>query len=160
MRLLLNQELKDDPSLEALLENMPWRIFSSKASDNGMKGLFACYRFPSAASNKLDDVLGELRWYFLPDKSQTVLTAVREIDTYVAATRQSAIHTDINPKERRERLKFIEKHIRTHDLKKRKAVTMAQVAGSGESDRLQLVAWMDVAGLGEPGSGLSLSTKD
>jgi len=33
---------------------------------------------------------------------------------------------------------------KTHDLKKRKTVTMAQVAGSSESDRLQLVAWMDV----------------
>ena len=66
MRLILNRELKDDPSLEALLEDMPWRIFSSKSAEDGVQGLFACYRFPSAAASKIDDVLGELRWYFCP----------------------------------------------------------------------------------------------
>jgi len=43
-------------------------------------------------------------------------------------------------------LKAIEAHIRTRDLKARKSVTMAQVAGGQEaSDGLKLVAWMDVA---------------
>ena len=160
MRLHLNRELKDDPDLEAALENLPWRIFSSKASDNGIRGLFACYRFPAAASTKLDDALGELRWYFLPDNGQNVLTSVREIDGYVATTHQVATNTLISPKDRRDRLKLIEKHIKTKDLKKRKAVTMAQVAGSGESDRLQLVAWMDVSSLEEPGSFVSKITTE
>jgi len=45
-----------------------------------------------------------------------------------------------------ERLKAIEAHIRTRDLKARKSVTMAQVAGGQEAgDGLKLVAWMDVA---------------
>lgn len=43
---------------------------------------------------------------------------------------------------------MIEAHIRSRELKARKAVTMAQVAGGqGEEDRLKLVAWMDVADL-------------
>jgi len=48
-------------------------------------------------------------------------------------------------REARERLKAIEVHIRTRDLKARKSVAMAQVAGGQEaSDGLKLVAWMDV----------------
>jgi len=47
---------------------------------------------------------------------------------------------------RRERLKAIEAHIRSRDLKACKAVTMAQVAGGqGIESKLQLVAWMDVS---------------
>jgi len=43
-------------------------------------------------------------------------------------------------------LKAIEAHTRSRDLKARKSVTMAQVAGGQEaSDGLKLVAWMDVA---------------
>jgi hypothetical protein len=43
-------------------------------------------------------------------------------------------------------LKAIEAHIRTRDLKARKSVTMAQVAGGQEaSNGLKLVAWMDVS---------------
>lgn len=160
MRLHLNRELKDDPDLEAALENLPWRIFSSKASDNGIRGLFARYRFPSSASSKMDDALGELRWYFLPDNGQNVLTSVREIDGYVATNRQAVTNTFISPPNRRDRLKLIEKHIKTHDLKKRKAVTMAQVAVSGEPDRLQLVAWMDVSGLEKHGSFVSKITTE
>jgi hypothetical protein len=38
----------------------------------------------------------------------------------------------------------------TRDLKARKAVTMAQVAGAQrDKDRLKLVAWMDVTDSGE-----------
>ena len=42
--------------------------------------------------------------------------------------------------------KAIEAHIRTRDLKARKSVSMAQVAGGQEAESgLKLVAWMDVA---------------
>jgi len=47
-------------------------------------------------------------------------------------------------REARERLKAIETHLRKQDLKARKSVTMAQVAGGQEAgDGLKLVAWMD-----------------
>ena len=36
----------------------------------------------------------------------------------------------------------------------------SQVAVSGEPDRLQLVAWMDVSGLGKPGSFVSKITTE
>jgi hypothetical protein len=41
--------------------------------------------------------------------------------------------------------KALEVHIRTRDLKARKSITMAQVAGGQEAESgLKLVAWMDV----------------
>jgi len=57
----------------------------------------------------------------------------------------SARATPSSIADRRTRLEIIERRIRTHELKQRKATTMAQVTtGSAGSNRLQLVAWMEV----------------
>ena len=59
-------------------------------------------------------------------------------------------------KYRRVRLKVIEAHIRSRELKARKSVTMAQVAGSqDDTNRLRLVAWMDVVHPGGLGSSIA-----
>jgi len=61
----------------------------------------------------------------------------------------------------RERLKAIEAHIRSRDLKTRKAVTMVQMAGEqGDGNRLKLMAWMFVADSDDIGSGHSVSNRD
>jgi len=57
--------------------------------------------------------------------------------------------------------KALEAHIRSRDLKARKSVTMAQVAGGQEaSDGLKLVAWMDVRDSDALDDSRSSPTKD
>lgn len=145
LRLVLNQALRDNPELEAQLVDFPQRIFSGKDRENGITGLFACYRLPALGVSDPESALGELRWYFLPDGSEEVLTSVDEIDQYIHSNPQTP-RSDGRPlAERSERLKQIERYIKTNELKKRKATTMAQVAGNaGEANRMQLVAWMDI----------------
>jgi len=109
-------------------------------------GVFACYRFPPGGAQSRSQELGELRWYFLPDGSDKVLTTLDEINRHIASDPATPRPFPRPLKFRRERLKAIEAHIRTRDLKPRKSVTMAQVAGGQEaSDGLKLVAWMDIA---------------
>jgi len=105
--------------------------------------------------------LGELRWYFLPDGSTEILTTIGEINRYIAAEHDTPRSLSRPLKYRRDRLKAIEAHIRSRDLKARKSFTMAQVAGSqDEENRLKLVAWMDVVGSGELGSGMAAMTSE
>jgi superfamily II DNA or RNA helicase len=145
LRLLLNKALQDDPNLESFLQDLPWRVFSAKPATAGMPGIFACYRFPPGGQGKSQE-LGELRWYFLPDGSDKVLTTLDEINHHIASEPATPRLFPRPLKFRRDRLKAIEAHIRTRDLKARKSITMAQVAGGQEaSDGLKLVAWMDVA---------------
>ena len=146
LRLLLNKALHEDPDLESFLETLPWRVFSAKAADGGNPGIFACYRFPSTGKRGTAQELGELRWYFLPDGSTEVLTTVDQINEFIACDKYTPRSLCRPLKHRRERLKEIEAHIRSRDLKARKAVTMAQVVGGqGDESKLQLVAWMDIA---------------
>ena len=146
LRLLLNKALQDDPDLESFLESLPWRVFSAKSAAGSTTGIFACYRFPAVARPGRSQELGELRWYFLPDGSTEVLATVDQINRHIAAERDTPRSLSRPLKYRRERLKAIEAHIRSRDLKARKSVTMAQVAGSqADANKLQLIAWMDVA---------------
>ena len=144
LRLLLNQALRDDPNLEKQLVEFPWRIFSSK-DHRVTQGLFACYRLPSLGVADPDTVAGELRWYFLPEGSTQVLTTIEEIDRFIACEPAEA---GVEPRplpERYERLKIIDQFIKSNELKRRKATTMAQVAGGvNESNKLQLVGWMEL----------------
>jgi len=146
LRLLLNKALLDDPQLEPLLETLPWRVFSAKSAAGSTPGIFACYRFPPVARAGKPQELGELRWYFLPDGSTEVLTTIDQINRHIDAERNTLRSLSRPLKYRRDRLKTIEAHIRSRDLKARKSVTMAQVAGSQvDANKLQLIAWMDVA---------------
>ncbi len=145
LRLLLNKALQDDPDLEAFLQNLPWRVFSAKSETTGTPGIFACYRFPAGPGHEKSQELGELRWYFLPDGSDKVLTTLDEINQHIASDPDTPRPFPRPLKFRRERLKTIEAHIRKQDLKARKSVTMAQVAGGQEgSNGLKMVAWMDM----------------
>lgn len=146
LRLLLNQALRDDAELEPALATMPWRVFSAKSPSSKLKGIFACYRFPLMISGSSAEHLGELRWYFVPDGSTTVMSSLEEIDHHIASARDTARKDGRPVQDRRDRLKLIENHIKTHELKARKATTMAHVAGGKDDlNRLQLVAWMDVS---------------
>lgn len=99
--------------------------------------------------------MGELCWYFLPDGSTEVLTTVDQINAFIACDKGTPRSLCRPLKHRRERLKAIEAHIRSRDLKARKAVTMAQPAGGHEDEsKLQLVAWMDVTDPEEHGNQL------
>jgi len=161
LRLLLNKALQDDPDLERFLQDFPWRVFSARPAAGGVPGVFACYRFPPGGAQSKSQELGELRWYFLPDGSDKVRTTLDEIDRHIASEPATPRPFPRPLKFRRERLKAIEAHIRTRDLKARKSVTMAQVASGQEaSDGLKLVAWMDVRDSDELDDGLSNSTKD
>jgi hypothetical protein len=144
LRLFLNRALRAAPDLESQLEEFPWRIFSAKDSCP-VPGLFACYRLPALGVDDPDTALGELRWYFLPENNPQVLTTVEEIDRLIACE-PPAQRSEPRPlPERYERLKVIERYIKTNELKRRKATTMAQVAGdAGEANRLQLVGWMEL----------------
>lgn len=158
LRLLLNEALQDDPEMESFLESLPWRVFSAKSADGRKPGIFACYRFPPAGKSGSAQELGELRWYFLPDGSTEVLTTVDQVNQYIASEPDTPRALNRPLKDHREKLKAIEAHIRSHDLKARKSFTMAQVAGTqGDENRLKLVAWMDVVDPAELGSGLSVS---
>jgi hypothetical protein len=160
LRLVLNKALQDDPQLESFLESLPWRVFSAMPASGRKAGIFACYRFPSAGNRKGDQELGELRWYFLPDGASEVLTTVDQINEFIACEKDTPRTLNRPLKYRRERLKIIEAHIRAKDLKTRKAVTMAQVAGGqGDQDRLKLLAWMDVSDSDKTGDGFSVSIK-
>lgn len=121
--------LKDDPDLERPLQDLPWRVFTARPATGGVPGVFACYRFPPGGAQSKSQELGELRWYFLTDGSDKVLTTLDEIDRHIASEPATPRSFPRPLKFRRERLKAIEAHIRTRDLKARKSVTMAQVAG-------------------------------
>jgi len=56
--------------------------------------------------------------------------------------------------------KALEAHIRTRDLKARKSVTMAQVAGRHEAGDGLKLAWMEVRDLDELENSCSNPTKD
>ncbi len=145
LRLLLNKALQEDPDLERFLQDLPWRVFSARSAAGGVPGVFACYRFPPGGAHSKTQELGELRWYFLPDGSDKVLTTLDEIDRHIASDPATPWSFPRPLKFRRERLKTIEAHIRKQELKARKSVTMAQVAGGQEAgDGLKMVAWMDV----------------
>jgi len=161
LRLLLNEALRDDPELEAFLDSLPRRVFSAKSADGCKPGIFACYRFPPAGKQGNAPELGELRWYFLPDGSTDVLTTVDQINTHIASERDTPRPLNRPLEYRRERLKAIEAHIRSRDLKVRKSVTMAQVAGGqGDERKLQLVAWMDVVDPEELGTGILATNRE
>ena len=145
LRLLLNKALQDDPNLEAFLDSLPWRVFSTKYAVGSTPGIFACYRFPPVVRPGKPQELGELRWYFLPDGSDLILTTIDEIDRHIAVERDTPRPLSRPLKYRRGKLKTIEAHIRSRDLKARKSVTMAQVLGEqGDENSLKLIAWMDV----------------
>ncbi len=145
LRLFLNRALTNNPDLESALQDMPGRIFTAKAPEKTSEGVFACYRFPRAGFDNSADALGEFRWYFLPDGTDNVITSLEEIDIHVASDVETPRENGRPLTERRSRLKVIEDYIRTHELKVRKTTTMAQVAGgTGETNRLQLVAWIDI----------------
>ena len=159
LRLLLNRSLQEDPEMEAFLESLPWRVFSARSASGRTPGIFACYRFPPVVSPGKPHELGELRWHFLPDGSTQILTTIDEINRHIASERDTPRPLSRPLKYRRDRLKAIEAHIRSHDLKARKSITMAQVAGNqGDENRLKLVAWMDVVAPEESGSAVSVST--
>jgi len=145
LRLYLNRALTNDPELEPTLDDMPGRVFTAKIPEGSVEGVFACYRFPKVEANDSIDTLGEFRWYFLPDGSENVITPLDEINAHIASDMGTSSQNGRPLTERRSRLKVIENYIRTHELKLRKGTTMVQVAGgTGETNRLQLVAWMDV----------------
>ena len=85
LRLLLNKALQDDPDLERFLQDLPWRVFSARPAAGGVRGVFACYRFPPGGAQSKSQELGELRWYFLPDGSDKVLTTLDEINRHIAS---------------------------------------------------------------------------
>jgi len=145
LRLLLNQALMDDSELEANLRTMPGRVFSAKESPLKTTGIFACYRFPSPNNKPEVENLGELKWYFLPDGTTNIVTSLEEIDKFIVSEKTTPWKSGRPIQERRERLQLIEQHIKTHELRIRKATTMAQVAGDKDvTNRLQLVTWMDI----------------
>jgi len=149
LRLFLNKAFYDEPDLESFLKSLPWRLFSAKSADGYKPGIFACYRFPSAGKQKNNRELGELRWYFLPDGSTEVMTAVDQINSILACNKDTPRQPCRMLSYRRDRLSVIEAYIRSRELKTRKSVTMAQVAGGQQDeDRLKLVAWMDVSDKG------------
>jgi hypothetical protein len=132
---------------------------SCRTNSERTPGIFACYRFPPVGRPGKSHELGELRWYFLPDGSTQILTTIDEINRHIASERDTPRPLSCPLKYRRDRLKAIEAHIRSHDLKARKSITMAQVAGNqGDENRLKLVAWMDVVAPEESGSAVSVST--
>lgn len=144
LRLFLNQALRDSSDMESQLVEFPWRIFSSKDHCTA-KGLFACYRLPALGVDDPDTALGELRWYFLPEGSTQVLTTIEEIDRLIACDPAAQRNEPSPLPERYERLKLIDRYIKTNELKRRKATTMAQVAGDiNDTNRLQLVGWMEL----------------
>jgi len=146
LRLLLNEALKDNPGLEETLQTMPGRIFSAKDSPFQSTGIFACYRFPSPNNKSNAENLGELKWYFLPDHATVPITSLEEIDKFIVSEKNTPWKSGHPIQERRERLKLIEQHIKTQELRIRKTTTMAQVAGDKDvTNRLQLVAWMDIS---------------
>lgn len=97
-----------------------------------MPGIFACYRFPPGGQGKSQE-FGELPWYFLPDGSNKVLTTVDEINRHIASEPATPRPFFRPLKIKRNRLKAIEAHIRSCDLKARKSITMAQGGTSGDA---------------------------
>jgi len=146
LRLLLNKALRDETELETFLASLPWRVFSAKSPAPKTTGIFACYRFPRSSTTQKTDEIGELRWYFLPDDGAKVITSVEEINKHIASDERTQRQPGRPLKNRRDLLMQIEAYIRSHELKVRKAVTMAQIAGGqDEKNKMQLVAWMDVS---------------
>lgn len=144
LRLLLNSALQENPDLEDNLEAMPFRLFSNKKTGSQVTGIFACYRLPAIQSG-VGTELGELKWYFLPDASDTIISSMELIDKIIVSQPETPRSYGRNCDYIRERLLLIERHVKAIELKSRRSVTMSQMGDTAKDDSgLRLIAWMDV----------------
>ncbi len=144
LRLLLNEALKQNPGLEAKLEDLPFRLSSVRETPTGTTGIFACYRLPAIQSG-VGTELGELKWYFLPDGSDTVLSSIEQIDKIIASKPDTPRSYNRDSNYVNQRLALIERYVQTSELKSRRSVTMAQMKEAEKDNTgLRLIAWMDI----------------
>ncbi len=144
LRLLLNAALEQNPDLEAELSQMPYRIYSALETPTQTTGIFACYRLP-ASKNDTGNELGELKWYFLPDDSDIVLSSMDQIDQIIASEPDTPKSYSRDSEFIKSRLALIERYVQRSELKSRRSVTMAQLTeAEKDNSGMRLIAWMDV----------------
>ena len=63
LRLEYSQLLEQHPDLAATLPDLPFKIFSGKATpQQGVRAVFFCYRIPRPDPSFIETDTGELRW--------------------------------------------------------------------------------------------------
>ncbi len=144
LRLLLNAALEQNPDLEKILDQMPFSLSSVRETPTQTTGIFACYRLPAIQSG-VGTELGELKWYFLPDGSETILSSIEQIDKLIASKPDTPRAYSRDSNYLRARLSVIERFVQTSELKSRRSVTMAQLKDADQDNTgLHLIAWMDI----------------
>ncbi len=139
MRLIFEDVKKNNPVLNNQLPFMPRRLFSGKQTSIDSRGLFACFRFPSAKMKDKPDsemkIPGECRWYFLPFDSDDIVEDTQQIHAIIQSTANTP-RVVIRPMdELKTKLQIIE-----HNKVKTKLRDMQALAG----EKATLVCWMEI----------------
>ena len=132
LELELQRIAVEQPAVFASLPTLPRRLFSGKrAGGNGLRGLFAAYRFPPPT----EDAAGELRWYFRPEDGSPILEGADAVAGLIRCdfdTPRAAIATA-------EELKIARKEIEAQKVSRHLRDMQA-----GQGAKATLVCWMEV----------------
>ena len=122
----------EQPELFASLPTLPLRLFSGKrVSGNGLRGLFAAYRFPPPT----EDSVGELRWYFSPEGDDLVLEGVDAVAGLIRCDFDTPRATIATAEELKTARKGIELQKVARHLRDMQA---------GQGAKATLICWMEV----------------
>lgn len=137
MRLAYQGILKDNPSLERELDEMPLRIFSGRAHPNsGAKAVFLCYAIPGPnADGEWSMEAGAARWYLYDLEKHTIEAEPETINKAIQSTPETPRHAVMPRESLVDIRRKVEEHIKNSHLKKLQAP-------AGQNPVLK--AWMEL----------------
>ena len=122
----------EHPAVFDSLPTLPRRLFSGKrVSGNGLRGLFAAYRYPPPT----EDSVGELRWYFRPDDGGSILEGTEAVASLIRCDFDMARAAIATTEELKSARKAIEAQKVARHLRDMQA---------GQGAKATLVCWMEV----------------
>ncbi|MDO8586144.1 MAG: helicase-related protein [Armatimonadota bacterium] len=112
MRGELDAIAKDHPELYAELQGFPRRLFSGKpAPEDGVLGLFCCYRYPAMQ----EGLQGEVRWYFRSHSGEIWESErLKDIADAIRSTRETQRKTKASAEDLKEWRLDIEPRVQKH----------------------------------------------
>jgi len=132
LELELQRIALEQPAVFNSLPALPRRLFSGKrVSGNGLRGLFAAYRFPPPT----EDSVGELRWYFSPEDGSSILEGADAIAGLIRCDHDTPRAGHATADELKAARKEIEMQKVSRHLRDMQA---------GQGAKATLVCWMEV----------------
>jgi len=132
LELELQRIALEQPAVFNSLPALPRRLFSGKrVSGNGLRGLFAAYRFPPPT----EDSVGELRWYFSPEDGSSILEGADAVAGLIRCDHDTPRAGHATADELKAARKEIEMQKVSRHLRDMQA---------GQGAKATLVCWMEV----------------